>query len=82
MECWWGGGGGVGGGGGGGWVVFREILGGGVPPGFQILTLFQIKKIHFPHPFGFAYHSFFLYSFGIETTVTFIQSRSSFENHT
>ena len=66
---------------GGGGVVFREILGGGVPPGFQILTLFQTKKIHFPHPFGFAYHSFFLYSFGIETTVTFIQSRSSFENH-
>ena len=29
-----------------------EILGGGVPLVFQILTLFQTKKCHFPHPFS------------------------------
>ena len=28
------------------------ILGGGVPPGYQILTLFQTKKRHFSHPFS------------------------------
>ena len=28
------------------------ILGGGVQLVFQILTLFQTKKCHFPHPFS------------------------------
>ena len=28
------------------------ILGGGVQLIFQILTLFQTKKCHFPHPFS------------------------------
>ena len=28
------------------------ILGGDVPPGFQILTLFQTKKCHFSHSFS------------------------------
>ena len=36
-------------GGGGGEVVFREIIGGGVPPGFKILTLFQTKKKFISH---------------------------------
>ena len=32
--------------------VLLGILGGGVPPGSQILTLFQTKKSDFPHPFS------------------------------
>ena len=32
--------------------VLLGILGGVVPPGHQILTLFQTKKGHFPHSFS------------------------------
>ena len=32
--------------------VHLGILGGSVPPGSQILTLFQTKKRNFPHPFS------------------------------
>ena len=30
--------------------ILLGILGGGVPPGYQILTLFQTNKSDFPHP--------------------------------
>ena len=37
---------------GGGGGVLLGILGRGVPPGYPILTLFQIKTCHFPDPFS------------------------------
>ena len=42
---------------GGGWGgVLLGILGRGVPPGYPILTLFQIKTCHFPDPFSDMAH--------------------------
>ena len=38
--------------GGGGGGLLLGIVGGGVPPVLQILTLFETKKWHFPHPFS------------------------------
>ena len=32
---------------------YSGIVCGGVPPGNRILTLFQSKKSHFPHPFSY-----------------------------
>ena len=58
--------------GGGGGGIFREILDGGVPPGFQILTLFQTKKNSFPTPFWIRMLLFLSVFIGIETTVTFV----------
>ena len=93
-----------------------EFLVGVCRPVLQILTLFQTKKYHFPHPFSdpevvtkrnitclhkteimsssvrlklqqkkshfeFMLH-FLSYSFGIETTNTLINNRSSFVNDT
>ena len=52
--------------------IFREILDGGVPPGFQILTLFQTKKNSFPTLFWIRMLLFLSVFIGIETTVTFV----------
>ena len=34
------------------WGVLLEFLGGGELIGSQVLTLFQTKTCHFPHPFS------------------------------
>ena len=68
--------------GGGGYT--SEFLVGVCCPVPQILTQFQTKIFHFPHPFSdLCWILLFLYySFGVEKTNTFIRSRGSLVNHT